>query len=199
MPSVKLVWPAPEYLAGYVAALERGWSPDNLRGAAAAAEQLTRIAADADQFLASLVDRDATGGPLILPDGASVPRLPGYWRWIWDGEFCGAIGLRWQAGTEALPVYCLGHIGCERYCRRRRPRGCDTSRSAPRPTMWHRGAWSNAMAACLSRSSSRCRRSAAGAKFVTAWPRTLRDGMVDSVVGVRVSMLPATPASVGHS
>jgi predicted acetyltransferase len=108
---VRLVWPAPEYLAGYVAALERGWSPDNLRAAAAAVEQLTRIAADADQFLASLIDRDATGGPYILPDGTSVPRLPGYWRWIWDGEFCGAIGLRWQAGTEALPAHCLGHIG----------------------------------------------------------------------------------------
>jgi predicted acetyltransferase len=40
-----------------------------------------------------------------------VPRLPGYHRWIWDGEFCGNIGFRWQPGTEALPPYCLGHIG----------------------------------------------------------------------------------------
>jgi predicted acetyltransferase len=30
---------------------------------------------------------------------------------MWDGEFCGSIGLRWQRGTEALPPYCLGHIG----------------------------------------------------------------------------------------
>lgn len=30
---------------------------------------------------------------------------------MWDGEFCGVIGLRWQPGTEALPPYCLGHIG----------------------------------------------------------------------------------------
>jgi predicted acetyltransferase len=30
---------------------------------------------------------------------------------MWDGEFCGSIGLRWQPGTEALPPYCLGHIG----------------------------------------------------------------------------------------
>ena len=44
-------------------------------------------------------------------DGTSVPRLPGYRRWMWDGEFCGSIGLRWQRGTEALPPYCLGHIG----------------------------------------------------------------------------------------
>jgi predicted acetyltransferase len=30
---------------------------------------------------------------------------------MWDGEFCGSIGFRWQPGTEALPLYCLGHIG----------------------------------------------------------------------------------------
>ena len=30
---------------------------------------------------------------------------------MWDGEFCGSIGFRWQPGTEALPPTCLGHIG----------------------------------------------------------------------------------------
>ena len=30
---------------------------------------------------------------------------------MWDGEFCGVIGFRWQLGTEALPPHCLGHIG----------------------------------------------------------------------------------------
>jgi predicted acetyltransferase len=40
-----------------------------------------------------------------------VPRLPGYRRWMWDGEFCGSIGFRWQPGTSALPPHCLGHIG----------------------------------------------------------------------------------------
>jgi predicted acetyltransferase len=108
---MRLVWPAGEYLESYIAALERGWSPDNLRGAAASAEELQRIAEDAAQFLASQVDRDPAGGPFVLPDGTIVPRLPGYKRWMWDGEFCGVIGLRWQPGTEALPVYCLGHIG----------------------------------------------------------------------------------------
>src|SRR5215212_1017980 len=106
-----LVWPSREYLPGYVAALQRGWSPDNIRGRAAADEELARIAADADAFLASLVDKEAWGGPITLPDGTTVPRLPGYRRWLWDGEFCGSIGLRWQRGTEALPPYCLGHIG----------------------------------------------------------------------------------------
>jgi len=108
---MKLVWPSREYLPSYVAALERGWSPDNVRGQVAAQEELARIASDPDAFLASLVDREATGGPITLPDGTTVPRLPGYRRWLWDGEFCGSIGLRWQRGTEALPSHCLGHIG----------------------------------------------------------------------------------------
>src|SRR5258708_26845412 len=106
-----LVWPAGQYLPSYVAALERGWSPDNVRGSVAAREELERIASDAAAFLASLVDRAASGHPIILPDGTTVPRLPGYRRWVWDGEFCGSIGLRWQRGTEALPPHCLGHIG----------------------------------------------------------------------------------------
>ena len=106
-----LVWPARDYLPEYVSALERGWFPDNLRGEAGAREQLARIARDADRFLATLVDREAAGDPITLPDGTTVPRLPGYQRWMWDGEFCGSIGLRWQPGTEALPPHCLGHIG----------------------------------------------------------------------------------------
>jgi predicted acetyltransferase len=105
-----LVWPARDYLPGYVAALEQGWSPDNLRQEAAQ-QELTQIAKNPDAFLASLVDREAVGKPILFPDGSSVPRLPGYRKWLWDGEFCGSIGFRWQPGTEALPPYCLGHIG----------------------------------------------------------------------------------------
>ena len=108
---MKLVWPGAEYLPGYVAALEKGWSPDNVRGKAAADEQLVTIADDSAAFLAGLVDREAKGGPVRLPDGSMVARLPGYMRWLWDGEFCGAIGFRWQRGTAALPPHCLGHIG----------------------------------------------------------------------------------------
>lgn len=111
MQEMKLVWPAREYLPSYVASLERGWSPDNIRGGVAAQEELERIAANPDAFLASLVDKEGQGGPITLPNGTIVPRLPGYRRWLWDGEFCGSIGLRWQRGTEALPPYCLGHIG----------------------------------------------------------------------------------------
>lgn len=111
MHEMTLVWPSREYLPSYIAALERGWTHDSLRGTIAAVEELERIAKDADAFIASLVDREAAGGPVTLLDGTKAPRLPGYRRWMWDGEFCGSIGLRWQRGTEALPPYCLGHIG----------------------------------------------------------------------------------------
>lgn len=108
---MQLVRPAPGHLASYRAALERGWSADTVRGAAAAHEELQRIAADPAGFLASLDDREARGGPVTLPDGRQVPRLPGYRRWVWDGEFCGSINVRWQRGTPALPPHVLGHIG----------------------------------------------------------------------------------------
>ena len=108
---MKLVWPSRDHLASYVAALERGWSPDNVRGEVAEQEELRWIDADPDGFLASLVYRQAAGHPITLADGTTVPRLPGYRRWMWDGEFCGSIGFRWQHGTEALPPHCLGHIG----------------------------------------------------------------------------------------
>lgn len=109
--ALDLVRPAPDHLPSYKAALERGWSPDTIRGAAAAQEELARIEADPDAFLASMDDVEAKGEPIALPDGTRVPRLPGYRRWIWDGEFCGSIGFRWQPGTADLPPYVLGHIG----------------------------------------------------------------------------------------
>lgn len=108
---MELVVPARPYLASYTAALERGWSPDNVRGELARTEELERIATNADRFLALLTDREAKGGPLRMPNGTLVPRLPGYRKWMWDGEFVGTIGFRWQPGTDALPPHILGHIG----------------------------------------------------------------------------------------
>ena len=78
--ALELVWPAERYLPDYVSALERGWSADNIRGEAAAREELEKIAKDPARFLAELVDRAAKGGPVTLPDGSTVPRLPGYRR-----------------------------------------------------------------------------------------------------------------------
>jgi predicted acetyltransferase len=107
---MELVWPAAQYLSGYVHALQQDWSPDNLRPQAAA-DELARIARDPARFLSEQVDRDAKGPPVDLPDGSTVPRLPGYSQWMWDGEFCGSIGFRWQPGTTELTPHCLGHIG----------------------------------------------------------------------------------------
>jgi predicted acetyltransferase len=106
----ELVWPAEEYVSSYTDALRRGWSPDTLRPEAAQ-EELARIAHNRRAFLSHQIDREAKGPPVILPDGSISKRLPGYRRWMWDGEFCGSIGLRWQRGTTELPPHVLGHIG----------------------------------------------------------------------------------------
>lgn len=108
---LQLLVPSLAQLDDYVDALKRGWSPDNVRLEAAAAEELAKIDADAAGFVASLDDREAKAGPITLPDGSQVPRLPGYRRWISDDGFCGSIGIRWQPGTEELPPHCLGHVG----------------------------------------------------------------------------------------
>jgi predicted acetyltransferase len=100
-----------EYLSSYVSALERGWSPDNIRGVEATREQLEAIDANPEAFLSGLVARTPKGEVITLPDGSQAPRLPGYRRWLWDGEFCGSIGFRWQVGTSVLPPHVLGHIG----------------------------------------------------------------------------------------
>ena len=111
MSALHLVTPAAEHLPQYVAAIEAGWSPSNVNGPALAALELAQIRADASGFLAALSDPAGQGGPITLADGRVVPRLPGYRRWMWDGEFCGTIGFRYQPGTSELPDYVLGHIG----------------------------------------------------------------------------------------
>jgi predicted acetyltransferase len=105
------VVPTLDRLDAYADALRRGWSPDNIRLEVAAREHLEQIAEDAAAFIARTQDREAKGRPISMPDGSQVARLPSYVRWMWDGEFCGQIGFRWQPGTEALPVHVLGHIG----------------------------------------------------------------------------------------
>jgi predicted acetyltransferase len=103
---MQLVAPSMDLLPSYVAALETGWSPNNVRNVSA--EQLEAIRENAVAFVAGLTMQ---GGTITLPDGKVIPKLPFIARWIWDGEFCGSISLRWQEGTDALPAYVLGHIG----------------------------------------------------------------------------------------
>jgi predicted acetyltransferase len=105
--TIELVAPSMALLPGYVAALESGWSPNT--GRDVSGEHLAAIHADADGFI-----RDQTrheGGVVTLKDGNERPRLPGRVFWIWDGEFCGAINLRFVPGTEDLPPHVSGHVG----------------------------------------------------------------------------------------
>lgn len=107
---MELRWPSEVELPSYVAALERGWSPNTIDATAGVVE-LDRIRRDPEGFVVSLVDRDAAGAPIAMPDGSTARRIPGYRKWMWDGEFCGSIGFRWQPGTEELPPHVLGHVG----------------------------------------------------------------------------------------
>jgi predicted acetyltransferase len=103
---MQLVEPSLDRLPSYVAALEAGWSPNNVKNVAA--EQLEAIRESPVAFVAGLAMQ---GGTITLPDGTSVPKLPFIAHWIWDSAFCGSISLRWQDGTDALPPHVLGHIG----------------------------------------------------------------------------------------
>lgn len=108
---MQLVKPSLELLPRYVAALEREWTPDEGRGRVAIAEHRELIAKDPEAFMRRLDNPSGGGAPLVLPDGSQVERLPSFDRWLWDDDFAGRIGLRWQPNSHELPPHCLGHIG----------------------------------------------------------------------------------------
>lgn len=90
---MQLVRPSAEHLPSYIAALERGWSHDNERGAAAAAEELLRTRTDPDVFLASMDDRAAQGPPVTLHESFTKP-----------AQFANRSGLRYRIYlSEAQP------------------------------------------------------------------------------------------------
>lgn len=115
--NTRLVVPDLGSLPAYKALLERGWTPDNIRGPIAAQEELARIDADPALFVARCTNLKAEGEPLTLPDGRKAQRLPGRVFWIWgasdeaDDDCVGTINIRWQPGTPALPEHVLGHTG----------------------------------------------------------------------------------------
>lgn len=109
---MELIAPADAYLESYRDALRRGWSSvEAEEDEAAAAAELADIDADPALYIERMNHPTELGRPVLLPDGSTVPRIPGLRRWMWDGDYCGAISLRWQPGTMDLPEGCLGHIG----------------------------------------------------------------------------------------
>lgn len=108
---VELIKPSLDALPGFADACRRGWSRDNVGLEKTARADLARIAADPAGFVAAMDDPEGRGPPIDLPDGTQAPRLPGYYRWLWDGAFAGTINLRWQPGTAELPPHVPGHIG----------------------------------------------------------------------------------------
>nr|WP_206683569.1 GNAT family N-acetyltransferase [Rhizobium changzhiense] len=96
-----------ENLSGFEAALAAGWSPDPRRAGdqAYVRGELQRLRQDRSRFLDDLIAdgrRRAGSGP---------PPLTIRLFWIWDGEFCGSISLRFRACNEELPPEVSGHVG----------------------------------------------------------------------------------------
>lgn len=101
-----LAEPQAGMLDAYKAALMQGWSPGN--SSDVSKQQLQSIAADPAAFIAGLLSQTGTR---TLPDGSMVQRLPSRTRWLWDGDFCGVISLRYQPGRNDLPPDVAGHVG----------------------------------------------------------------------------------------
>ena len=114
--SFKLIWPHVEIVPSYQAALQRGWSRNNITSERTRLQDLEKIHADPQAFVDGLVDLQGRGGDVQMPDGSFVPKLPGYTRWVVTDrngitEFVGTINFRHTPGTSSLPSYCLGHVG----------------------------------------------------------------------------------------
>ncbi len=103
---LRLVPPSLDDLPGYVAALEKGWSPNTTRDVCA--EQLALLRRGPAALIAELTRQDGT---IKLASGEWAPRLPSRIFWLDDGQFCGSINLRFAPGTDALPPYAHGHVG----------------------------------------------------------------------------------------
>ncbi|MBB5662936.1 putative acetyltransferase [Rhizobium leguminosarum] len=104
---VVLLAPDLENLSCFEAALAAGWSPDPRRAGdhAYILGELQRLRQHRSGFLDGLIAADRRRSGIGSPQ--VVTRL----FWIWDGEFCGSISLRFQAGTEELPSEVSGHVG----------------------------------------------------------------------------------------
>ena len=110
---MEIVRPDERFLESYKSALIQSISSGTTAYLDRVQRELLEIEANPFSFLAELEDPNGLGPDVKLPDGSLVPRLPGFFRWMWDGEVCGEINIRWQVGTTDLPPHCLGHTGYE--------------------------------------------------------------------------------------
>ena len=110
---MEIIRPEELYLESYKLALIQSISSGTTTNLDRAQRELLEIETTPESFLAKQDDSEALSGDIELSDGSFVPRLPGFTRWMWDGEICGEINFRWQNGTTDLPPYVLGHIGYE--------------------------------------------------------------------------------------
>jgi predicted acetyltransferase len=110
---MEIVRPDVGYLESYKTGLLRSISSGTAPYPDRAQRELLEIETSPEAFLAKQDDIFASSGDIELSDGSFVPRLPGFTRWMWDGQVCGEINFRWKNGTTDLPPHCLGHIGYE--------------------------------------------------------------------------------------
>jgi len=110
---MEIIRPEERYLESYKLALIQSISSGTTAHPFRAQSELLEIETAPESFLAKQDDPSALSGDIELSDGSFVPRLPGFTRWMWDGEVCGEINFRWNVGTTDLPPHCLGHIGYE--------------------------------------------------------------------------------------
>ncbi len=108
--TLELVTPSIQYLGAYTEALQRGWGPSTTHPEESAKIHLGWVRDAPERFL-ELLNHKEERGLRELPDGTKVFQLPGFERWIWDGEFSGSIEFRWCPGTASLPDHAMGHIG----------------------------------------------------------------------------------------
>ena len=104
--TLRLVPPSLDGIAGYTAALKKGWSPDTTRDVSG--EQLDLCRRDPARLIKELTRQ---GGTIRTASGAVVPKLPNRVFWLDDGEFCGSINLRFVPGSDELPPHVNGHVG----------------------------------------------------------------------------------------
>ncbi|MBB4572610.1 GNAT family N-acetyltransferase [Rhizobium lentis] len=104
---VVLLSPDLDNLSGFETALAAGWSPDPRRAGDETfiMGELRRLRRDRSRFLNAL-NPDPKRAVRLGRESLSTQLF-----WIWDGEFCGSIGLRFIPGTEELPPEVSGHVG----------------------------------------------------------------------------------------